>query len=164
MAGVHEHRPRQAWLLEWLDSLTLEADPLVTPQHRLVLAPIAPGDPAVALADRGRDGGDLKPTSLARVSRASERIEGFQEESAHEIRLKPTGFRLLHLLFDGEQAVGAHRLLGKRVTVQECLKVLPVERLVDLLRQPRADLRSVPIADRFHQQILEAGLLEELTQ
>ena len=75
MTGVHEHGAGKARLVERLDGFALEADALVALEHRLVLAAIAPGDPAVALADRGRNMGDLEAAGLARMDRAAERLE-----------------------------------------------------------------------------------------
>jgi len=77
------------------------------------------------------------------------RIERLQKKRAHEVWLEPPGFRFLHLFLDREEAVRAHRLLGERVAVQECLEMLAVERLVDFFRQAGADFRTVAVADGF---------------
>ena len=154
----------EARLLQRLNGVALEADALVALQDRLVFASIAPGDSAVTLADRRRDVGNLEAPGLARMRCASDRVKRLQEECPHEERLEAAGFGLLHLLLDGEESVGAHRLLGERVAIQERLEVIVVECLVDLLGEARTDFRLVAVADRLHQQILETHLLKDLAQ
>ena len=123
----------EARLVERADGFLGEADALVALEDRLVLAAIAAGDAAVALADRGRDVGDLEAARFARMDRAAERLEGLQEERADEVGLEAAGLGLLHLLLHGEEPLGAHRLLGQGVAVEECLEVVVVEGVVDLL-------------------------------
>ena len=42
--------------------------------------------------------------------------------------------------------------------------MVDVEGLVDFLSQPRANFRLVAVADRLHEQVLEARLLEDFAQ
>ena len=109
-------------------------------------------DALVTLADRRRDVGDLEAPVLARMRCASDRVEGLQEECPHEKRLKTAGFGLLHLLLDGEESVSAHRLLRERVAVQERLKMIVVESLVDLLGEARTDFWLVAVTDRLDEK------------
>lgn len=95
---------------------------------------------------------------------ASDCVKRLQEECPHEERLEPAGFGFLHLLLDRKESVGAHRLLGERVAVQERLEMIVVECLVDLLGEARTDFRLVAVTDRLHQQILETHLLKDLAQ
>ena len=111
----------------------------------------APSDSTVTFADRRRDVCDLEARGFARMRCASDRVKRLKEECPHEERLEPTRFGFFHLLLDGKESVGAHRLLGERVAIQERLEVIVVECLVDLLGETGTDLRLVAVADGLHQ-------------
>src|SRR5690349_7258505 len=114
MAGVHENRAGKTSLVERLDGLTLEANPLVALQDRLMIAPIASGDAAIALADRSRNMGDFKAAGFARVRGTAERIKRLQEKRTHEIRLKPPSLSFFYLFFDRKKSLGSHCFLCER--------------------------------------------------
>src|SRR4029077_1653550 len=103
---------------------------------------------AVTLADRRRDVGNLEARGLPRVCCASDRVQRLQEKCPYEERLEAPRFGFLHFLLNGKEAVGAHRLLGERVSIQERLEVIVVERLIDLLCEAGTDFRLVAVADR----------------
>ena len=121
VAGVHQHSPRLPRLVERLDSLTLEADAVVSLEHRLLLAAVAAGDPPVALADFVRNVGDLVAARLPGVDRPAEGGEGPHEERPHKERLKAAGLCFFHFLLHGEEPLGSHRLLGQGVAAEEVL-------------------------------------------
>jgi hypothetical protein len=77
MTGVHEHRAAQTWPVEWLNGRSLETYPLIPLQHRLLLTPIAPRDPAVPFPYRGWNVGDLKTPDLTGMGCTAKRIYGF---------------------------------------------------------------------------------------
>jgi hypothetical protein len=95
---------------------------------------------------------------------ATELLERLQEEGADEERLEPSGLGLLHLLLHREEPLRVHRLLRERVAVEERLRRWSwSSALVDLLVR-RAHLGLVAVADRLDEQVLEAGLLEDLAE
>ena len=119
VAGVHQHSPRLPRLVERLDSLTLEADAVVSLEHRLLLAAVAAGDPPVALADFVRNVGDLVAARLPGVDRPAEGGEGPHEERPHKERLETAGLRFFHFLLHGEEPLGSHRLLRQGVAAEK---------------------------------------------
>ena len=72
MAGMHEHGAGEARLVERLEGVAGEGDAVVPLEDRLLLAAVAAREPAVPLADRGGDVGDLAALGLAAVDRAAE--------------------------------------------------------------------------------------------
>ena len=91
------------------DQFLLEGDALVALQNG-----IAPSDLPVAVANHGRDVGDLVPLGLPLVDLAAQQLERFEEERCDEMRLEPSCVGPLHLLPDGPNAGDIHRIAGQR--------------------------------------------------
>ena len=124
---------REPGLVERLDGVLGEADALVALEDGRSSRRLRPVIRRSRSRIDGRDVGDLEAAGLARIHRAAERVERLQEERAHEVRLEAPGLGLLHLLLHREEALGAHRLLGERVAVEDDFEVVAVEGVVDLL-------------------------------
>ena len=134
VAGMHQHGEGEARLVERLDGFLGEADALVALEDGLELAAVAAGDAGGRA--RGSTAGTWvisKRPGFARIHRAAERLERLQEERADEVGLEAAGLGLLHLFLHREEPLGAHRLLGEGVAVEERLEVVAVEGVVDLL-------------------------------
>lgn len=56
-----------------------------------------------------------------------------------------------HLLFDGEQSLRAHGLLGERVAFEQGFEAIKVESTLYLLFKPGADLGLVTVPNSFHE-------------
>src|SRR5262249_10085398 len=98
-----------------------------------MFAPVPPGNATIAFTDRGRNVRNFKAAVFTGMRRPAKGVDGLQEKRSHEERLKTARLSFLHFFLNCKQAVGAHRLLRKRIAVQERPEVLAVESLVDLL-------------------------------
>ena len=124
-----------------------EADALVALEHGSEFAAVAAGDEAVALADGGRNVGDLEAGGLARMHGTAQCLEGLHEEGADEVGLEAAGLGLFHLLLHGEQALGAHGFLREGVAVEDVAKLIVIEGVLDALAETGADFRLVAVTD-----------------
>ena len=106
------------------DQRLLEGDALVARQHGL-----ADADQAVAVADRGRDVGDLVAARLALLGGAAEALEGLEEEGLDVVRLQAAGLGALHVLADAVDAAGVHGVVGERALFEQVLELAAVERV-----------------------------------
>ena len=106
------------------DQRLLEGDALVAGQHRL-----ADADQAVAVADRGRDVGDLVAARLALLGRAAEAPERLEEERLDVVRLEPAGLGPLHVLADAVDPAGVHGVVGERPLFEQVPELAAVERV-----------------------------------
>jgi hypothetical protein len=120
---VQQAGHRRADAVKHADVLLLEADALVAAQHGVGIAAVAPGDLAVALADDGRDVGDLVAARFTRAQLAAQLLEGLGEERADEEGLQLAGLGLLHLLLDGEEALLVHHLFAQGVALDDVFEV-----------------------------------------
>ncbi len=164
VAGMEHGGEGKPRLVERADGFFREAHALVALQHGGEFAAVAPGDAAIALADGGRDVGDLEAGGLSRIHRTAQRRKGFHEESADEVGLEAAGLGFFHLLLHCEEALGAHAFLGQGVAVEDGAQVVVVEGVLDALAEPGADVRLVAVADGLEQQVLEAGALEDFAK
>ena len=110
VAGMKHAGEGSAGLVQRADGFLGEADALVALEHGSEFAAVAAGDEAVALADRGRNVGDLEAVGLARINGTAQRLEGFHEEGADEVGLEAAGLGLFHLFLHRKEAFGAHGL------------------------------------------------------
>ena len=98
------------------------------------------------------------------MNRTAQRLEGFHEERAHEVRLEAAGLGLFHLLLHSEEALGAHGFLRESVAVEDVAKCVAVEGVLDSLAKTGADFRLVAVADGLKEQVLEAVALEDFAE
>ena len=130
-------------------SILGEAHPFIAAQDGREIAPIAPGDNAVAFTQLGGDMGDLEPLRFTRVNRTAEHLESFHEEGTDKVRLKAASLGLFHLLLHIKQALGGKTFLGECVSTEDGHQVLAVERVVDCLIEACAYLGLVAVSNGF---------------
>src|SRR4051812_28670312 len=132
MAGADEGRER---LTGWSDQSLLKGDAFVAGQHRLTDA-----DQTVAVADRGRDMGDLVPAPFPLLRYAAHTLERFQAEGLDVVGLKPPGFGALHFLTYTVDPARVHGVVGERAFFQQVLELAAVEGVLDDASQTRANV------------------------
>jgi hypothetical protein len=133
----------------------LEGDPFIAWQHRLTDA-----DEAVAVPDRSRHVRHLVPAWLALLHGAAEAPERLEEEGLDVVRLEPPGLGALHLLANAVHAARVHGVVGEGVLLDQILDVRAVEGVVHHLREARAHLGLLSVADRLDQQLAERPAFE----
>ena len=76
------------------------------------------------------------------------------------MRLELMGFHALHILADSHDPIHVHRALGQSVFVEESLKRLAVERVVNHLIEPAPYVLLVVIAHRLDEQFAQGFVIE----
>lgn len=69
------------------------------------------------------------------------------------MRLQAASLGALHILADAPHLGGIHRVPRQRPIFQQIGQMLPVERRIDHLREPRPHLGLVAVANGFQQQL-----------
>ena len=144
------------------DEILLEGDPFVTDHHRRAV----PNGP-VAVADDGRDIGDLKAFGLPVVSLAAQPLESLAEERGDEVRLEPAGLGPFHVLADCPDLAGVHRIGGQCPFFDQFADLIMVEGFLDNLVQLRPNIGPVAIPHGLQEQfpqwpIVESKLAENI--
>jgi hypothetical protein len=106
-----------------------------------------------------RNVGDLVSLGLPLVDRAAEQLEGFQEERGDEVRLQPPGVGPLHVLPNGTDAGGVHRVVARArpsISSRRCSG----QSALSTTWSAWPDLRPVAVADGLHEQFPQRAVLE----
>ena len=147
-------------LARWRKQALLKGDALIARQHRL-----ANTDHAVAVTQQRRNMGDLVAARLALAQRATQLLEGRQEEGLDIVRLEAAGLSALHLLAHPRHLAGVHCVVGQRPLLQQILDLLPIHGVLDRLGQAGADIGSLAVADSVDEQFAQRLALKlELAQ
>ena len=114
----------------------------------------------VAVADDGRDIGDLKAFGLPVVSLAAQSLESLAEERGDEVRLEPAGLGPLHVLADCPDLAGVHRIGRQCPLFDELANMIVVKGLLDNLVQPRPNVGAIAVPHGLQEQFPQRPIVE----
>ena len=145
MARIHERRI--GGMAFDADIGAVKRDPGVRVDHRVA----TPSDPVLVL-DRSGNGAYLVTVLLPCAQRAAQIGERGGEKGLDVVRLKPPGFRAVHLVPDLLDLAARHRGRHELFRGEDSGEAV-TDVLIDDLQQMGTDLRRVPVANRFDHQV-----------
>src|SRR5208282_2659735 len=113
-----------------------------------------------AIADRGRDVGDLVAARFALLGRPAQKSERLVEERLDIVRLEAAGLGALHLFSDSPDPAGVHGVVGERPFFKQVPQPPAVEREIEHHLQAGPHFGLIAVPDRLDEQLAQGSPLE----